>query len=121
LCRCDIDSAGTVREIVRRRGDHTADMEDVVGASYSTEDVVVFVEVAPDNINTVSKRGEKFVIFFAISCEDSYAEAVRARHKLLESGEAHVASGSGYEYSFHRFFWGLQIWVQRYDFFCNLE
>ena len=49
--RSDIYFQCLLREIVRSRGHHSADMQDIVRTRHSAQNVLVVCEIAPDNLH----------------------------------------------------------------------
>ena len=103
--RFDVRAEGLFRKIVRRRADHTADVEYEIGPCYALAYGFGVKQVAPDyaQIGIVEIGSEFLPVFLAWTGQDADVEAVALLEQFLQSLPAHIACGTGQKYCFfHR-------------------
>ena len=88
---------GSCRIIVCRRRNHSADMKDIIGTLNALEDVVIFLQVAPNNFNAgvVKVICELLSVLLTVAQKQDYVKLVLLFIELFEACPAHVAGCAG--------------------------
>ena len=88
---------GSRRIIVSRRRDHSADMENIIGTLNALENIVIFLQVAPDDLNAgiIKVICEFLSVFLTVAKKQDYVKLIFFLVKLFEACPAHMAGSAG--------------------------
>ena len=88
---------GLCRIIVSRRRDHSADMKNIIRTLNALEDIVIFLQVAPDDLNAgiIKVICEFLSVFLTVAKKQDYVKLIFFAVKLFEACPAHMAGSAG--------------------------
>ena len=87
---------GLCRIIVSRRRDHSADMKNIIRTLNALEDIVIFLQVAPDDFNAgiIKVICEFLSVFLTVAKKQDYVKLIFFLVKLFEACPAHMAGSA---------------------------